>query len=249
MAKQSVWRGAGRLLRVLPHLAGGLWVAYARIPKLTPEARRARVQLWQAQLLEKCGLTLVVRGTPYAGQGSLLVANHISWIDISALHAAVFCRFVSKQEVQKWPVVGRLADTAHTLYLERGSRQAAHRMNAAIAERLQAGDRVAIFPEGTTSDGYHLLPFYANLFQSAIDADAAVQPVALWFTDAQGNWSTTPGYVGDDSLVASVWRTLCADGLQVHVAFGELQYAQNRNRREWADAVRDTIIQMRTASE
>ena len=109
---------------------------------------------------------------------------------------------------------------------------------------LQAGDVVAVFPEGTTSDGRTLLPFYANLLQAPIDAHAAVQPVALQFFDQAGRISLSPCYIGDDTLLASIWRTLRAQGLVVRVTFGAAQLPAGRTRQQLAQAMQDAVGQM-----
>ena len=115
-----------------------------------------------------------------------------------------------------------------------------------MAESLRAGDVLAVFPEGTTSDGLTLLPFHANLLQAAIAADVPVQPVALQFIDQRtGQVSQAPCYINDDTLFGSVWRTLCAPGIAVVITFGEPQTAQGRDRRAWAADVRATIASLR----
>ena len=241
-------RGIRRVLGLLLHLLAGLWTVYAVFPLLNPARRQQRVQAWAATLLRRCGLAMERRGAPAApepGHGLLLVSNHISWLDIPALHALVFCRFVSKSEVRRWPVVGRLASAAHTLYLQRASRRDAHRVLHDMADRLRAGDVLAVFPEGTTSNGLQLLPFHGNLLQAAISADACVQPVAIQFFDRAGEPSLIPCYVGSDTLIASLWRIVCAKGLVVRVSFGIPQKAGDRTRQEWADAVRAAVSVMR----
>src|SRR3569832_1870289 len=126
----------------------------------------------------------------------LLVANHISWLDILVVHAARHCRFVSKSEVKRWPLIGTLATGANTLNIERESRRDAVRVVHHMAEALRAGDVLAVFPEGTTSDGRALLPFHANLIQAAISAAAPVLPVALSFMDkGSGAASFSPCYI------------------------------------------------------
>jgi len=176
----------------------------------------------------------------------LLVANHISWLDITSLHAARFCRFVSKADVKAWPLIGALASGVGTLFIERESRRDAMRVVHHMADSLRAGDVLAVFPEGTTGEGVELLPFHANLLQAAIAAGSPVQPVALQFIDTHsGERSLAPCYVGDDTLVGSVWRTVRARGITVRIVFGELQTAQGRERRTWAAGLRETIVQLR----
>ena len=179
----------------------------------------------------------------------LLAANHISWLDIVVMHAGRHCRFVSKAEVRHWPLIGTLATAAGTLFIERESRRDAMRVVHHMAERLQAGDVLAIFPEGTTSNGVKLLPFHANLFQAAIAANAPVMPVALQFADAAtGARSLVPCYVDDDTLLGSIWRTLTAPPLCAILTFGDPQTARGRDRRAWAADLRKAVDGLRAPS-
>jgi 1-acyl-sn-glycerol-3-phosphate acyltransferase len=169
-----------------------------------------------------------------------MVANHISWLDILVIHAARHCRFVSKSDIREWPLVGMLATGAGTLYIERTSRKDALRMVKDMADAMRNGDVVAVFPEGTTSDGRELLPFHANLIQAAIQAEAPVQPMSLKFIDAQtGELSFAPCYIGDD--------TLKARRIEAVVHFGEPQVAMGRDRRAWAQDLRRDIMALRDA--
>lgn len=239
-------RALAKLLRGLLHIAVGLWTIYVRFPQLPPSHQEARVQAWAQRLLQLWGIELVLRGTPTATGPMLLVANHISWLDIVVMHAARHCRFVSKSEVQGWPLVGVMASAAGTLYIERAARRDTRRMVHEMAQALRNGDVVAVFPEGTTGDGMQLLPFHGNLLEAAIAADAPVQPVALQFLDgASGALSTAPVYVGDDSLIGSIWRTLRSDGLQAVVSFGPPEQAQGRDRRGWAKDLRERVDALR----
>ena len=239
-------RAAWRFLRVLAHLAQGLWIIHRVFPRLSTAEQEARVQAWAVAMLDRLGLQLVVRGQPSSGP-VLLAANHTSWADIVVMHAARHCRFISKDDVKHWPIVGTLATAAGTLYISRASSRDAMRVVHHMVECLQAGDVLAVFPEGTTGDGSTLLSFHGNLLQAAISANAPVQPVALSFTDAAtGERSFAPCYIGDDTLVQSLWRTLCADGVVAVVQFGEPEPSQGRGRRQWALDLRETIAALRT---
>ncbi|WP_298429599.1 lysophospholipid acyltransferase family protein [Ottowia sp.] len=230
------------LLRGGAHMARGWWTIRTRFPALTQREREARVQAWAAEFLRLWGIGLEVHGTPPAHGPLLLVANHISWLDILVLHAAGFCRFVSKAQVRHWPLIGPLASGAGTLYIERESRRDAMRVVHHMAESLGRGEVLAVFPEGTTSDGSGVLPFHANLLQAAISAGAPAQPVALRFVDAVTRApSLAPIYIGDDSLVASVWRTLTARGVTAVVRYGAPQAADGRGRREWSADLRQAV--------
>ncbi len=239
-------RAGWRLLRQLPHALWGLWLVAWRFPRLSPDEQQARVQAWSLGLLACAGITLRVQGRPARNGPALLVANHHSWLDIPVLHAARYCRFISKSDVQDWPLVGTLATAAGTLYIRRESRRDALRMVVSMREALLAGEVLAVFPEGQTGDGRDLLPFHANLLQAALDADAPVQPVGLCFVDrASGAVSHAPSFVGDEGFLGSVWRTLAAPGITAVVHFGVPERAQGRDRRAWSQALHATVDALR----
>jgi 1-acyl-sn-glycerol-3-phosphate acyltransferase len=241
-------RAIGRLLRVLIHLLGGVWTIYTVVPRLSMQQKHARVQVWALEMLDCLAIKLVVKGSPPVQGPMLMVANHISWVDIVVMHATRHCRFVSKDEIARWPVVSTLANVADTLYITRESRRDAMRVVHQMAQCLRDGDVLAIFPEGTTGDGSTLLPFHANLLQAAISANAPVQPVALQFADATtGQISFAPCYVGDDTLWQSLWRTVCADNVQAVVQFGTPELPKGRDRRTWATDLRETIAALRSS--
>jgi 1-acyl-sn-glycerol-3-phosphate acyltransferase len=242
----AVWK----FLRGLCHVFMGMWTIYIRFPKLSPEQREMRVQAWSLQFLALWHIHLKVLGQPVPNGPALLVCNHISWLDIVVIHAARHCRFVSKSDIRDWPLVGMLATGAGTLYIERTQRKDALRMVKDMASAMEAGDVVAIFPEGTTSDGLDLLPFHANLIQSAIQAQAPVQPMLLQFLNKQTREiSFAPCYIGDDTLIGSMWRTLKAPGITAVVHFGDLQHADGRDRRTWAHDLREEVIRLRDARD
>ena len=238
----SRWRALGRALRAFAHVLRGLWIIHSEFARLTPAQTQVLVREWSRQMLHIMGVALVVRGTPPAQGPALLVANHVSWLDIVVMNAAQPARFVSKADVKRWPVLGALITGAGTLYIERENRRDAMRVVHHMAERLQAHDTLAVFPEGTTGDGRALLPFHANVFQAAIAAQAPVVPVALRFVDgASGQRSDAPVFIGDTTLIASIWSTLRASGLQAVVVYGEPQTHQGRSRRAWAQDVRTEV--------
>ena len=238
----AVWK----ILRGTVHLLSGWWTLRVVFPRLSVEQREMRVQAWSLQFLALWGIHLRVQGQPVAAGPALLVANHISWLDILVIHAARYCRFVSKSDIRDWPMVGALATASGTLYIERSRRKDALRMVRDMAQALQEGDVLAVFPEGTTSDGLNLLPFHANLIESAVAAQAPVQPLALRFVDARtGEPTLAPSYIGDDTLIASIWRTLTAPPIVAVVHFGPPQQADGRDRRQWARDLREAVQTLR----
>lgn len=238
-------RAARRLGALLWHVLHGLWLVGWRFPRWSAEQQQAQVQAWSIALLACAGIRLQVQGQPVLQGPALLVANHISWLDIPVLHAARYCRFISKSDVQNWPLIGTLATAGGTLYIERSSRRDALRMVHDMQAALAQGQVLAVFPEGTTGDGRQLLPFHANLLQAAIGADAPVQPVGLRFVDAQGATSFASSYIGDETLLGSIWRTLCADALVAQVHFGAPERAQGRERRAFSDALHARVDALR----
>jgi 1-acyl-sn-glycerol-3-phosphate acyltransferase len=239
-------RAAWKLGRGFVHAIAGLLTIVFLFPRWEEPQRHARVQSWSREMLAIMGIRLELRGVPPGSGPMLLAANHISWLDILVMHAARHCRFVAKAEVKRWPLIGMLATGAGTLYIERESRRDAMRVVHHMAESLQRGEIVAVFPEGTTSDGLELLPFHGNLIQAAISADAPVQPVALSFIDAGTRApSLSPCYIGDDTLLGSIWRTLSGPPLAAVVHYGQPQKAQGRNRREWAADLRAAVEDLR----
>jgi len=227
----AVWR----MLRATAHVVHGLWIIRTRFERQSPEQTEATVAQWSRDMLRIMGVQLEVRGQAPTAGPCLVVANHISWLDILVINAAQPVRFVSKADVLRWPLLGPLVAGAGTLFIERESRRDALRMVQHMAERLQAGDRVAVFPEGTTGDGRGLLPFHPNLLQAAIAADAPVMPLALRYVKAGSQERhDAPVFIGETTLVASIWTTLRARELTAVVQYTELQTANGRDRRDWA---------------
>ncbi len=234
-------RGAGRLLRCVVHGLHGLAIVLLRFPAFDAPARQVQIQWWSTKMLRVMGIALQVEGVPATG-GTLLVANHISWLDIMAVHAVCpQARFVSKADVKAWPLLSRLVDAAGTLYLERERKRDALRVVHTMAQALKDGDMVAVFPEGTTSDGRALLPFHANLLQAAIATCTPVQPVALRFFDSEHGVSRAVEFVGNTTLLQSLWRVACGDGVTARVALLTPRDSTRADRRALAQTLRADI--------
>ncbi len=237
-----------RLARALWRLAAALFQAFTGalicalwFPLLKPAQRMGHVGRWSARTLRALGITLRASGTVHAGP-LLIVANHISWVDILAINAVHPARFVSKADVKHWPFLGFLVASGGTLFIERERKRDALRVVHQIAEALKSGDIVAVFPEGTTSDGHGVLPFHANLLQAAISTESPVQPVVLRYRDAHSAISAAPAYVGDTSLAASLWATVTADKLVAEVWVENAQGARHADRRALAEHLREIIV-------
>ncbi|MFE2293708.1 lysophospholipid acyltransferase family protein [Streptomyces sp. NPDC059452] len=221
---QSCARHTGAVRAPLPAalrlLAGCLWtllgVACAPPVRLLPQAPRAwLVRRWAYGVPRAFGVRVTVRVHPYAEGtgGELVVANHISWLDIPLVASVLPGRMLAKSEVGRWPLLGRLAALGGTLFIERDRLRALPDAVGTVAAALRSGSRVVAFPEGSTwcgrgSGGV----FRPAVFQAAIDAEVSVRPVRITYR--------APGavaFVGDDPLAASLWRVVRAAGLTAEV--------------------------------
>lgn len=233
-------RAIVRLLRAIVHALHGALICAFVFPRLDAKQRMARVGWWSARMLDRLGIRLQASGTPHVGP-VLLVANHISWLDILAINAVQPVRFVSKADVRHWPFLGYLVACGGTLFIERERKRDALRVVHQIAQALEAGETVAVFPEGTTSDGRGVLPFHANLLQAAIATETPVQPVVLRYSDVRSSFSDAGSYVGETSLVASLWSAATADGLCAHVDVQPAEGTRHLDRRALAGKLREAI--------
>jgi len=231
-----------RAVRVGLHLLQGFLTALLLFPLLGLIARRHLSRSWSAKLLAILNVRLTVQGTipPRGGRGILFVANHISWLDIYLLNALHPLRFVSKAEVRAWPLIGFLAAKAGTLFIER-RRHDTVRANQAIEGALRDGDHIALFPEGTTSDGSHVQHFHASLLQPAIDADAPVQAVAIAYFGENGESDTAPAYIGDLSFGDSLKQILRRPAIHAQLHFCALVQPHGKDRRQLAGALHNAV--------
>jgi 1-acyl-sn-glycerol-3-phosphate acyltransferase len=236
----QVVRAAWRLLRCVVHTLQGVLICAFVFPFLKPDARMRVVGRWSRSLLGVLGIGLQSTGTPRPG-AALLVSNHVSWLDILAINAVCPARFVSKADVRHWPVMGWMVACGGTLFIERERKRDALRVVHQVAQALKAGEMIAVFPEGTTSDGHALLPFHANLLQAAIATEVPVQPIALRYSDRLHAVSPAAAYVGDTSLAQSAWWVFCADGLQVKVQVLPPEGTRHLDRRALAERLQAQI--------
>ena len=239
-------RGAiavARLLRCALHVLHGMAVM-SRFPGLDEAGRHARIGWWSAALVRHLGLALHLRGTAPRPGATLVVANHVSFLDIAAIHAAIpQARFVSKSDVLSWPLLGWLIRNAGTLFIEREHKRDALRVVHAMAESLQRGETVAVFPEGTTGAGDVPLPFHANLLQAAIATGTPVQPVVLRYAAPGQHVATAAQFLGETTLLQTVWRMASARGLAVHVEILPPVATAHADRRALAEYLRQMVAE------
>lgn len=233
-----------RKLRLLVHLAEGLITCALLFWWVKLETKQRLIQRWSRKLLALFRVSLVVHGEPVAGKelaGSMLVSNHVSWIDIYAINSWYPPRFVAKSEIRNWPVIGWLCAQTGVLFVERARKRDAHRIMHVIADAMRSGDVICVFPEGTTSDGLQLLPFHANLFQAPVSAGAPIRPLALRYRIAEtGALTTIPAYIGDLSMMDTINAMLNGPPLVVEVFVGPA-VAPEMDRRALAAHSHDAV--------
>lgn len=214
-------RRSYRLVLLSLHLLAGVGLTLLFAPRDPSQPfsdfHRAVVRWWHRRLCRVLGVRVTVQGRP-AGTPALLVANHVSWLDIPVIGGAADLAFLSKAEVRRWPLVGWLAHKAGTLFIQRGGKNASNAASEVMTFQLLRGRSVLVFPEGTTSEGDGVRRFHPRLFAAAQLADRPVQPVALRFRNG-GSRDTVAPFVGDDSFPAHLWRVLGARGIEAELVF------------------------------
>jgi 1-acyl-sn-glycerol-3-phosphate acyltransferase len=230
-----------RLLRVMLHLLFGLAVCALVFPWLAAPQREARVRRWSRQLLGICGVTVELAPGAAALEHAMIVANHVSWLDIFVINSLLPCRFVAKAEIRAWPVLGWLAAQAGTVFIARGNRRDLRHIFKGLVASLQAGQRVAFFPEGTTAAQGQLLPFHANLFEAAIDAHVLVQPYALCYLDTGGGHATVVEFLGETTFAESMVAILSGPPLRARLQCLAPIATEGAHRRELAQTAQEAV--------
>lgn len=201
------------------------------------------VQQWMRQGCRVLGLTIQVNGTA-ASNSTMLVANHISWLDIVAIAAATPVTFVSKLDLKNWPVVGVLAKFSGTVFIKRGSLFSMHETLTSLVDVLNLGRKTIFFPEGTTTTGVVVKKFHSGLFETAFLANCPVQPLAIsYFRNAEADRDIAP-YVDDDHFLKHLWRLLFHGKLHLQIDFFDEIPAEKYSRRELAQACHARISEV-----
>lgn len=217
-----------RVTRIVAYLAitlPGMPVQAFLLAIKSPRARRFPLR-YHRLICRVLGLRLVRRGTMSAHRPTLFVSNHTSYLDIEIMGAAIEGSFVAKAEVSRWPVFGWLAKLQRTVFVERADRAGAARQRDEIRRRLDDGDNLILFPEGTSGDGMHLLPFKSTLFAAAEDERVVVQPVSVVYRLLDGIplgrfYRPFFAWFGDMTMAPHLWKMLGLGQLTVVITFHE----------------------------
>jgi 1-acyl-sn-glycerol-3-phosphate acyltransferase len=249
-----VWADAWTPLRVLARSLLLLLVLAGLVPVLlciNPVGRRLRagrisleefaVRKWSLGVCRAFGVRVEVRGEPWPGP-VLIVANHLSWIDIQALHSTANMGFVGKSEIGTWPVLGLLARAGDTIFHERGSHDSSADVAAIVVQRLKAGKRVAIFPEGGIRPGAAVGVFHARMFRVAVEADCPVQPVMIRYV-RDGRPDPRMTFIDNENMVGNMLRMLGRPACVAEIRYLEAFEPAGRPRKEIAARARAAVAE------
>ena len=241
----SVLRGS----RLAVHFFYGMLLAII-YPYLNQTGQRRTMKIWSRKLLGIFNIGLQIEGPqPGRGEGGcLIVANHISWLDIFVLNAIHPMRFIAKSEVRTWPFIGWLCQRSGTIFIDRAVRpksihQNSSMVNQHLSRLLKQGACIGLFPEGTTTDGKQVGHFHSALIQPAIETETRLCPIALRYQDQDGEMEIAAAFVGDMTLAQSIWKILRCPHLNVLVVFTPALLTANANRRVLARTAQAAITQ------
>jgi 1-acyl-sn-glycerol-3-phosphate acyltransferase len=221
-----------KLLALVLELSRFTLVLCLRFPRLQPEQKLTEIQRWASKVLQILQVEVRVEGSPPPPGASLVVANHVSWLDILVLQSLLPGVFVAKAEVRRWPLIGTMAQHCSTIFVDRRSRTSARGMVDGALKAFDQGYAVIAFPEGTSTDGTGLNPFHANVFEGAISAQIAVVPVAMRYMDAQtGLPCQAAPFIGDMSLAFSLRKVMAKSTIQVRVHLGDVIPTKGQTRK------------------
>jgi len=194
---------------------------------------------WHNRVADILGVRITVCG-PRPTAPALLVSNHVSWLDIVVLGGLTHTDFLSKYEVRRWPVIGWLAARSGTLFIRRGSHEAAA-VNEQIGQRLRHQGIFTLFPEGRTSDGREVRPFFSRLFAAAIDTGTDVIPVTLRY-HIDGRYDPIAPYTDNQSITQNLRGLITRDHTEVNVVFGQPIPFDGHTRKQIAALARNAIL-------
>jgi 1-acyl-sn-glycerol-3-phosphate acyltransferase len=173
-------------------------------------------------------------------RATLLVSNHISWLDIIVIGQYLPAYFVAKSDILSWPVIGYLSRQGGTIFIRRGDKKHIKATTEKMVWVLKQNSNIISFPEGTTTKGDKVLGFHASLFQPALLTKSAIQPVALQY---QGVAKKQAPFIGDDDFIPHLIKMLSLDKIEVRVCFLPVIKSSGRDRHSLGVAARDMISQ------
>ncbi len=214
--------------------------------RLTLERRAVWVRQSARMVLTSLGVQYTVEGRPPTR--GLVVSNHLSYIDILVLSAAMPCFFVAKVEIGGWPFFGKAARTGGTIFVDRSSLASAMTVAEQMTERLKLSIPIPVllFPEGTSTDGSSVLRFHSRLIDPATSLGAPITTACVRYIIEDGTPEVELCWYGDETFTNHLWKVLGVAGFHAVVQFGESRVYLDR--RTAADQTHDEIEAMRSNS-
>jgi lyso-ornithine lipid O-acyltransferase len=176
-------------------------------------------------------------------QSGLLVANHLSYLDILALSTVAPFVFIAKKEVRRWPIFGWIAWKAGTLFVDRERKLETGKVNESVGEALRSGLRVVLFAEGTSSDGSGVLPFRPSLFEPALAAEAMITPAYISYTASSGSVANDVCFWGDVSFLPHACKLFAIERVTARIRFGPT-LRNLRDRKQAAESTRAEVLRL-----
>jgi 1-acyl-sn-glycerol-3-phosphate acyltransferase len=212
---------AARWTRLFLHLGAAFLTLRFVWPRADAQRRHQIAVRWSRDLLAILAIRVHCEGRPppHGRHGALIASNHVSWADIFAIASVRHTRFIAKSEIRDWPLAGWLAEKSGTIFIRRARRHDTARINALVHEALAGGECVALFPEGTTTEGDRLLKFHSSLFEPAVANRARVYPAAVRYEHPDGTPLRAVAYVGDLSFAQSLGLVIRTRETVVRLAF------------------------------
>ena len=220
-------------------IAGGVFPALNLLcPAINAKNKRDALKThWLKIFSAIMNLSVNIEGE-FPEQGTLLVSNHISWLDIIVIGQYLPAYFVAKSDILSWPIIGYLSKQGGTIFIRRGDKKHIKVTTEKMAWVLKQNSNIIAFPEGTTTKGDEVLGFHASLFQSALLTRSAIQPVALQY---QGVAKQQAPFIGDDDFIPHLIRMLSLDKIEVRVCFLPVIKSSGRDRHSVSLEARKTI--------
>ncbi|MCB1608947.1 MAG: 1-acyl-sn-glycerol-3-phosphate acyltransferase [Xanthomonadales bacterium] len=240
------YRSPALLWHLIVHLPLTLiWISLPGATRVREDggtsAERA-IRWWSGGLLRVFGMRSKRIGEPHAGP-ALVVANHISWLDIELIHSQRAVHFVAKSEIAGWPLIGWLAKRGGTIYHRRGSTESLKTVSEEMVARLKLGHPVGVFPEGGTGDGSSVRTFHARIFQTALDGEVQIQPVALRYR-IHGRYSPFVAFADGEGFLPNFLRLLGGPVIEAETHFLPLVTDTGEGRRRLAERCRQAIAEV-----
>ena len=201
----------------------------------------ARARLFMEKMCKIIGLELVVEGELSDHQTGLLVANHVSWMDIPVVGSVIPSLFLSKAEVRKWPLIGWIASKNGTLFIARGKQGAASQAKTDLTYALNNNVNVLLFPEGTTNDGTYLRNFHPRLYAAAIESERPVIPVTIRYEAVNGSLHEDVPFINEVTFISNLWQVLGNDKVIVKVHVLDPIPSTNTARKALAADSREAV--------